>query len=575
MKISVAHATRRPAKALEIRQLWLAAAAHPEAVEWIFGIDEDDAEACRLLANEPHTVSPAGGGGVRAFNAASAQTTGEIIISGCDDVYPIPRWDEVIVERFAKASNGVAPFPPLVLLTGDGHRTDRLATHIFITRAWYDRFGFMFPPKFRTVGPDVWLTERAARDGCLVNALDLNFEHRHPFYHKVETDSVYEFQNNPANYELALNCLAELLEPLPISLCMITGNEIVNGECLLTRCLDRAAGAFDELCLVRAIGTASPDETVELAQKWCAERNVKFHFAEYANQLPCPHCDDFAAARNLSFSLATQYWCLWLDADDSLDAEAVKNIREASAQTRFEGQRYRYVMPTGGEFFRERLIKRGLGVWSGTVHETCSLTNGDFCDVKAVAIRHEPPAGKDPRSAARNLRILEATPDKTPRQLFYHHEELLRAGKKDAARVAGLAALEKLTDQYPAERYEICLNLAELAPDETEHWAFEAIKLDPLRREALSQLVQAALHAGEVARAIIYFRWMDSIPVPNPKPWTHRNIWHGWARNYLRVLILRAGNNHSKAAAEHAAFMADPEYAAATGEFEAAKILTS
>ena len=84
----------------------------------------------------------------------------------------------------------------------------------------------------------------------------------------------------------------------------------------------------------------------------------------------------------------------------------------------------------------------------------------------------------------------------------------------------------------------------------------------------MSQLVQYALHCGEKARAVVYFRWLDSIPEPNPKPWTHRKAWYGWGRNYLRVLILRAAGKDAQAAEEHAKFMLEADYEAGTREFE-------
>lgn len=556
-KISIAHATRRPAKALEIRKLWQASAAHPENLEYIFGIDADDAAAIELLASEPHTVSEPGGGCVRAFNAASAKTTGDIIISGCDDVYPFPNWDDVLLARLGELSK------PSVLLTGDGVRSDRLATQIIITRGWYDKFGFMFPPQFKNLGPDVWLTERAARDGCLIDARDLVFEHRHPFYKKAPMDAVYQVQNDPERFAETNRILAELLEPLPISLCLIVGNEAA----IIERLLNSAAGAFDELCLVRAIGSNAADQTEKLARQWCSANGKGFQFSEYKNQ-PAndwPHCDDFAAARNQSFALATKHWCLWLDADDLLDVDAVKNIREAAANTRFEGQRYRYQMTTGGEFYRERLIKRGLGNWSGRVHETCDTPKHDFCDVGSIIIQHAPHEGKN--SAGRNLRILESSPEKTPRMMFYYHEELLRAGRKPEASAAGISALNSLSADHEVERYEICLNLAELEPAKTEHWCFEALKLSPARREAVAQLVQYALHCKETARAVVYFRWLDVIAEPKPNPWTHRPIWYGWARNYLRVLIYRAAND-PRAATEHAKFIESEDYAAGVKAFE-------
>lgn len=587
MKISVAHATRRPEQAIIARAAWLAAAVHPENVEWIFGVDADDEESLRVLSDEPRTISVPGGNGVAAFNAAAAKTTGEIIIGGCDDFFPPPRWDEEIVRRFQNFERGtesvplgnskfsgsefdsstISSFPPLVLLTGDGYRPDRLATLPIITRAWYERFGFLFPPKFQSVGPDVWLTERASRNGCLVNAEDLVFEHRHPYYKKAPMDDVYAKQNEPEKYHRAKKILDELLTPLPISLCMIVGNEAEQ----ILRCLDSAKEAFDQLCIVRAIGNQTADVTMRLARDWCVETGKDFSGADYRNTIEFPHVDDFAAARNLSFSLATNYWCFWLDADDILETPA--SIREAATNTRFDGHQFRYLMPTGGEFYRERLIKRGAGTWKDPVHETCTV-NGTLSCVPQVIIRHAPPSGERAHHGARNLAILQAHPEKLqcPRARFYLHEELLRLERRPEAIETGIKLAAELNGSMPAEHYEVLLNLADLQPEKAADWSFQALQLDPLRREAVAMLVQNALHCGDVRHAVQYFRFLDSIPEPDPKPWTHRKIWHGWARNYLKVKILRAARNDELAASEHAKFSLDPAYVAGIAEYETPQI---
>ena len=567
MKISIAHATRRPALALEIRKLWLSAAKHPDKIEWIFAIDSDDASSLSLLTHERHVVCEPGGGSTFAYNAAAKETIGEIIIAVADDTHPFPYWDTAITGRLVADR-------PQVLLTGDGYRLDRLATLPIITRAWYQRYGFLFPPQFKTMGPDLWLTERASRDSCLVYAEDLVFEHRHAFYKKAEMDEVYRRQNDPTLFAHANAVIKELLEPLPISLCLMVGNEAE----IIERLLNSAADAFDQLCLVRAIGNQLPDQTIARAEAWCQAKSKKFRFAEYENKIDFPHVDDFSAALNLAFSLATSYWCLRLDADDLIDELNCRRVRETASNTRFECFRFPYLLENGGMIYRERLIKRGRGLWQDAIHETCKI-NGATCIVPQVEIKHAPVSGHEATSVARNLALLQIASPVHPRARFYLHEEFLRAGRRKEAEATGLALAEELNGNMPAEHYEVLLNLAELQPEKTEHWCFEALRLDPGRREALSQLIQFALDCGDVPRAAHLFRWMDTIPEPNPKPWTHRPIWYpvrpstpnsqpstlnnGWARNWLKIKILRAAGQTAAAAAAHAEYIADPNYAAA------------
>ncbi|MEE1490960.1 MAG: glycosyltransferase family 2 protein, partial [Massilioclostridium sp.] len=89
---------------------------------------------------------------------------------------------------------------------------------------------------------------------------------------------------------------------MTISLCMIVKNE----EDVLARCLDCVQGIADEIVIV---DTGSTDRTKEIA----GEYTDKVYDFEWI--------DDFAAARNFSFSKASCDYILWLDADDVLFEE--------------------------------------------------------------------------------------------------------------------------------------------------------------------------------------------------------------------------------------------------------------
>lgn len=97
-----------------------------------------------------------------------------------------------------------------------------------------------------------------------------------------------------------------------VSLCMIVKNE----EDVLARCLDSAAELVDEIVIV---DTGSTDRTREIAARY-TDKIFDFLWR-----------DDFAAARNESFSHAAMDYCLWLDADDILleeDREKFRALKE-------------------------------------------------------------------------------------------------------------------------------------------------------------------------------------------------------------------------------------------------------
>ena len=80
---------------------------------------------------------------------------------------------------------------------------------------------------------------------------------------------------------------------MTLSLCMIVKNE----EQVLDRCLNSFNGLFDEIIIV---DTGSTDKTMEIARKHTTK------VFEY------PWINDFSAARNYSFSLATSDFIMWL-----------------------------------------------------------------------------------------------------------------------------------------------------------------------------------------------------------------------------------------------------------------------
>jgi len=144
-----------------------------------------------------------------------------------------------------------------------------------------------------------------------------------------------------------------------VSLCMIVKNE----EDVLERCLNSAADLVDEIIIV---DTGSTDRTKEIAARFT---DKVFDF---------PWQDDFAAARNESFSHASMDYCMWLDADDLLLEEDQKSflaLKEsldptvsvvmAPYHTGFDGSgRVTFF------YYRERLIKNHTGMcWMGAVHE--------------------------------------------------------------------------------------------------------------------------------------------------------------------------------------------------------------
>lgn len=94
-----------------------------------------------------------------------------------------------------------------------------------------------------------------------------------------------------------------------ISLCMIVKNEGKN----IAECLNSVREIADEIIIV---DTGSTDNTKDIAKKFNA-KVIDFKWV-----------DDFSAARNESISHAAKDWILVIDADEILDKEGLKAIKE-------------------------------------------------------------------------------------------------------------------------------------------------------------------------------------------------------------------------------------------------------
>lgn len=99
-----------------------------------------------------------------------------------------------------------------------------------------------------------------------------------------------------------------------IALCAIVRNESKN----MARFLASVKPYVDEMIVV---DTGSDDNTVDIAQQFGAKVNY-FKW-----------CDDFAAARNYSLSLATTDWILSLDADEELLCESKQILEQLTASS--------------------------------------------------------------------------------------------------------------------------------------------------------------------------------------------------------------------------------------------------
>lgn len=151
---------------------------------------------------------------------------------------------------------------------------------------------------------------------------------------------------------------------ITISLCMIVKNE----ERILKRCLDSVKDLMDEIIIV---DTGSTDRTKEIA---CEYTDKIYDFT---------WIDDFAAARNFSFSKATKDYIYVADADEILDEENQMRFRTLKemllpeieiVQMMYCNQLAHNTTYNFDEELRPKLYKRKRDfVWQDAIHEGVRL----------------------------------------------------------------------------------------------------------------------------------------------------------------------------------------------------------
>jgi glycosyltransferase involved in cell wall biosynthesis len=294
-----------------------------------------------------------------------------------------------------------------------------------------------------------------------------------------------------------------------LSLAMIVRNE---GQ-TIERVLACAKAFADEMIVV---DTGSTDDTIAKAKAMCA----KVHYFSWI--------DDFAAARNDSFSKCAGDWIIWLDGDDVISPDNQKRIldlKQTVLNDELEAVYLRYLYPPFRQW-RERLARRDLFVqgklrWKEPVHEVIDGIDGQkvrYFD--EIFIQHDTPPDWLRQKKDRNIAILRrhvangATDD---RSLYIYAVECLHSLLKEE----GEQVLRRFFSQVrvPEYRYEICSKMYEFymhfnEPQRALEALSRAIVEDPSRAEAYYKLGRSMMKTDRPVAAIPLLALAGMIPLP-------------------------------------------------------------
>lgn len=265
-----------------------------------------------------------------------------------------------------------------------------------------------------------------------------------------------------------------------LTVCLIMKNE----EQVLGGCLSSIENYVDDIIIV---DTGSTDNSKEIAAKHeaviydCTPQTHPQYFIkdDESTGAPGPFTGEmilanFAGARNVGWDKATTDYVMWMDADDVIvgGKQLAKLLaRMTNEDVSYGALRYTYGFDDQGKptmhQWRERIIKRGAGRWSGLIHETVDTNNVKAKRYTGITVEHRRQTKAESNLKYRNYKVLRhslrlegATP--SPRTLFYlgneaqwfntseaaaHWERYLRLSKWGEERSVALVGLGRIWEQ--------------------------------------------------------------------------------------------------------------------------------
>lgn len=296
-----------------------------------------------------------------------------------------------------------------------------------------------------------------------------------------------------------------------IALACIFKNEINNVD----EFLKSVEGCFD---VIHITDTGSTDGTIELLKKYEAEENpaktpIVLHHFDW--------CDDFAKARNFSFSHVETDYVLWNDADDRLsDKKAFINWRNSVMKLAdYWIATYHYAFLDDKpmcSFARERVFKVNRKFkWKYFIHEGVTPIPQDGKPVYSEyattwTVNHRRTAEDAKKDRSRNINILEGKLSELDTRLKYYYGKELYENKKplEAYEVLSKVVKEKdleLHDRIMGLQYA-CLSLIELNQfAKCIQLAMQGIQLDPQRAEFYTLVGDGYIKLNQITNAIPFY----------------------------------------------------------------------
>lgn len=209
MKILLKMPSRgRPDKLISILQQYLEYAADKDNIYILISLDSDDPTVSSDLLLKLYKLHDKmgihvgkSGGKIFACNRDMEYADiWDILVLASDDMHPEVRgWDSILRYEMQRL------YPDLdgVLWFSDGFQKEKLDTMCILGKKYYDRFGYIYHPSYKSIFCDNEFTLVASHLNKISYSPQILFRHMHPYFGNAFVDETY-IENEKYNTEDAL-----------------------------------------------------------------------------------------------------------------------------------------------------------------------------------------------------------------------------------------------------------------------------------------------------------------------------------------------------------------------------------
>jgi hypothetical protein len=188
---------QRPQKMLDTFSKYIDMATSPEKISFLVSLDEDDSTVTSQLLEtlmskhkQCKIIIGKSAGKIGAVNRDMEHApVFDILLLASDDMIPVQKgYDEMIRNKMESHY----PDNDGVLFFNDGNQGDKLNTICILGKKYYDRFGYIYHPSYKSLWCDNEFTEVAYSLGKQTYFSDVIIQHEHPEWMNGKSDPLYE-----------------------------------------------------------------------------------------------------------------------------------------------------------------------------------------------------------------------------------------------------------------------------------------------------------------------------------------------------------------------------------------------